>query len=184
MEHMEVEDAHLEKDLKRDLEEFLRNRAKKLLAERRSLTLGQIAKLVAHPEQGEVVQQITLGDLFDYHATQHEAPGEEALSGETEQAAPSRKRVRVPKRKRAAPVAEGEEASSEGRSRPRLDYDTGCKEVLAAVIAAGAPVSRSDLETATDYNSTHLRAYLKKLIADEKINVVGNGGRSTRYEAA
>lgn len=180
MEH-EVEDAHLEKDLKRDLEEFLRNRAKKLLAERRSLTLGQIAKLVAHPEQGEVVQQITLGDLFDYHAAQHEAPGEEALT--TEQAGPLRKRARAPKRKRAISVADGEGTSSEGRSRPRLDYDTGCKEVLAAVIAAGAPVSRSDLETATDYNSTHLRAYLKKLIADEKINVVGNGGRSTRYEA-
>jgi len=82
-----------------------------------------------------------------------------------------------------APSAKGPKADK-GKPKPRLDYETGTREVLAAVKAAAGPVGRGEIEEATGYTGVQVRTFAKKLAAAGKIKVLGKGGRSTRYDAS
>jgi hypothetical protein len=80
--------------------------------------------------------------------------------------------------------AEKGEKADKGKPKPRLDYDKGMKEVLAALKAASEPVGRSAIEKATGFTGVQVRAFAKRLADAGKIKVLGDGGRSTKYAAA
>lgn len=176
-----------------------RDVAIKRLGERTSLTLEQVSKLVSHPEHGDVVKTITLQELIEVGTeTVVTADEEEADDPPSRKAAPAKKKNA--KKAKAAPAAKKKTAkktakkktakkatSSNGRkadfgkTKPRLDYVQGCKEVLAALKAHGEPAGRSDLEEATGYSGVQVRTFCKRLAEEGKVKVLGKGGRSTRY---
>lgn len=105
----------------------------------------------------------------------------------------AKKATKAPAAKKAAKKAPAAKAAKKpgspkadkadkGKPKPRLDYEAGCKEVLAALKAADGPVGRGDLEKSTGFPGVQVRAFLQKLATEGKILVTGNGGRSARYQ--
>jgi hypothetical protein len=174
-----------------------RDVAIKRLGERTSLTLEQVSKLVSHPEHGDVVKTITLQELIDEGAaktTETDDGDEAAAAPPPRRPAPNKKKAakkatKAPaaKKKAAKKAAKKKAASSNGRKadfgkkKPRLDYEQGCKEVLAALKAHGKPAGRNDLESATGYSAVQVRTFCKRLAENGKIKILGKGGRSTSY---
>lgn len=90
----------------------------------------------------------------------------------------AKKAAKSPAAKKAA--KKGPKADK-GKPKPRLDYDVGMREVLAAIRAAGKPVGRGDIEQATGYTGVQVRTFAKALNKAGKISILGQGGRSTQY---
>ena len=177
----------------------------KNLGERTHLTLGQIAKLVDNPKHGEIVATITLEELLegrspafaaaDADADDDDPPTPAAKTNTKRAAAPkpaakktakkkAAKKKSVSKNKATKTASKRGAKADKGKPKPRLDYEKGMKEVLAALKAAKEPVGRSAIEKATGFTGVQVRAFCKKLKAAGKVNVLGEGGRSTMYEAA
>lgn len=175
----------------------------KNLGERTHLTLEKIAKLVAHKDHGETVKDITLQELIDVgkgsKPAARPAPSSSKKAAKKTAAkrpAAAKKAAKKASKKPAAKKAAAKKATKKsakkttakkgpkadkGKPKPRLDYETGMREVLAAVKAAGEPVGRGDIEDATGYSGVQVRTFAKKLAAAGKIQIQGKGGRSTRY---
>lgn len=176
----------------------------KNLGERTHLTLEKIAKLVAHKDHGETVKDITLQELIDVQ--KGAKPAARAVPSSSKKTAkkvtkrpaakPAAKKATAKKAtkkaskkpaakktaKKAAPkTAKKGPKADKGKPKPRLDYETGMREVLAAVKAAGEPVGRGDIESATGFSGVQVRTFAKKLASAGKIQILGKGGRSTRY---
>lgn len=182
---------------------------------RRSLTMGQIAKLVGHEEHGEVVASITLAELLEHQGDGGDRPsspkpkaakkssGSGGKKGASKPANPPKKaasakkatskkttskktsapkKASAPKKKASAP--KGPKADK-GKPKPRLDYDQGKREIMAALKAAKAQghdsLGRSALEEATGFTGVQVRTFCKKLSEEGKVNILGEGGRSTTY---
>lgn len=180
-----------------------RKAAIKNLGERTHLTLEQISKLVAHPKHGEIVKTITLDDLLAVTAPKVVVEEDDEEETTTVAARPARKKAskkktttkraaaskkKTTKKKVAKKKTTTKKASSGdgrkadfGKKKPRLDYEQGMKEILAALKAAKEPCGRADLEKATGYPGVQVRTFCKKLAAEGKIKILGKGGRSTRY---
>jgi len=168
------------------------------LGERTHLTMAQIAKLVSHPEHGDVVSSITLGEVlevaFKAHApTEEEGEDAEEAHAPTAKSSAAKKTSRVSNgRKKAAkkstkktPTKKASGRKSDfGKKKPRLDRDQGYREIKAALKAAQGPCGRSDLEEATGYSAVQVRTFCKELASKGEINILGKGGRSTQYELA
>jgi len=168
------------------------------LAERAHLTLGQISKLCDHPQHGEVVASITLDELLAARAPDEPEPDPDppktaakktAKKGAAKKKSTAKKSTA--KKKSAKKKSAKKKTSSKkgakadkGRPKPRLDYEKGMKEVLAALRAAKEPVGRSAIEKATGFTGVQVRAFAKKLAESGKIKILGKGGRSTLYTAA
>lgn len=84
----------------------------------------------------------------------------------------------------AAKKPAGGRKSDYGKKKPRLNREQGFKEVLAALKAAGEPCGRSDLEKATGYSGVQVRTFCKELAEQGKVEILGKGGRSTKYALA
>jgi outer membrane biosynthesis protein TonB len=180
---------------------YQREAAIKNLGERTHLTLGQISKLCEHPKHGTVVASITLDDLIakklgdaedeepDPDPDPPRAAKKSAKKAATKKkaAAPAQKKSAPPKKKATKTSAPKKATSApkadKGKPKPRLDYETGMKEVLAALKAARGPQGRSAIEQATGYTGVQVRAFCQRLVKAGKINILGEGGRSTQYEA-
>jgi hypothetical protein len=177
-----------------------RKAAIKNLGERTHLTLEQISKLVSHPKHGEIVKSITLDDLLAVTTPKVVVDDEENEETTTVTARPARKttsKKKTPTKRAASSKKTTKKASKKkttkkassagsrkadfGKKKPRLDYEQGMKEILAALKAAKEPCGRADLEKATGYPGVQVRTFCKKLAADGKIKILGKGGRSTRY---
>jgi outer membrane biosynthesis protein TonB len=178
---------------------YQREAAIKNLGERTHLTLGQISKLCDHPKHGTVVATITLDDLIakklgDTEDEEPEPDPPKAAKKATKKAATKKKAAKkipakkTPAKKKAAKTSAPKKATrgakaDKGKPKPRLDYETGMKEVLAALKAAKGPQGRSAIEQATGYTGVQVRAFCKRLAKAGKVNILGEGGRSTQYEA-
>jgi len=199
-----MQDENLGESLTESYRTHKRTVAVRNLGERTHLTLEQIAKLVSHAEHGDIVKDITLQELLDVTAApepDEEPEEEEEEEEEEETAAPSSKRrgskkkakkakkAAKKKAKKAAKKAakkttsrgSGGRKADYGKKKPRLDYDQGCKEILAALKAHGEPAARGELEDATGYSGVQVRTFCKRLAENGKIQILGKGGRSTRY---
>jgi hypothetical protein len=196
-------------DLNADLQESYHQHKRavviKKLAAKMDINFGQIARLVENADHGDVVKTITLKDIFDEISPQEEAQppkpaakaspakkaakaaapakGKKAVKTATPKPAKAAKpkAAAAPKAKKAAAGAKPPKADK-GKKKPRLDYEKGCKEILAALKAAGDSVGRGQLESATGYSGVQVRTFCKKLAETGKIEVLGTGGRSTRYK--
>lgn len=181
------------------------------LGVRTHLTLEKLAKLVGHKEHGETVKDITLQELIDVQINSLRSQTSTKKTGTKSSNGVSAKKVKTTttttppkmaakkatkKTTKAAKMAakkttkatkgastKGPKADK-GKPKPRLDYETGMREVLAAVKAAGDPVGRGEIEEATGYSGVQVRTFAKKLAAAGKIKVLGKGGRSTRYDVS
>lgn len=163
----------------------------KHLSERPELSLGQIAKLIEHPKLGETAASITLGELLeamqeDFLETHmaEPSPAKEATRRSAKKTAKkaakkSSKKAASKKKVKKTPVKRGAKADK-GKPKPRLDYDRGTKEVLAAMKAAGEPVGRKAIESATGYSAVQVRSFLKRLNDRGKVTVLGEG-RKAQY---
>jgi hypothetical protein len=182
---------------------------------RRMLTMGQIAKLTTHDEHGTVVATITLHDLIEAitgggqpaakaakpspkaapktapakpAAKKGPAPKAPAAKKAAKAAAPKKtpapKKGAAPK-KAAAPKGDKGPKADKGKPKPRLDYDTGKRELLAALKTAKAKgadsLGRSAIEEATGFTGVQVRTFAKKLAEEGKVKILGEGGRSTTY---
>lgn len=202
--------------------------------DRRTLTLGQIAKLMGHDQHGAVLASITLDELYNElldGSAEESAENDEGDSDEEEPNPPSAKkggRKKAAKtapaaakkvgRKKAAKAAPAKKAakakaapaakkaakaapakkdkassgrnpkSDKGKPKPRLDYDSGKKEILAALKAAAAQghesLGRGALEAATGFTGVQVRTFAKKLVEEGRVQVMGEGGRGTTYALA
>ena len=181
-----------------------RDVALKNLGTRTHLTLEKLAKLVAHKDHGATVKDITLQELIDVGrdgvaaapapaaappaATPTPAAAKKTTkkvaakkSGTpTKAAAPAAKKATKKAAAKKVPDKKGPKADK-GKPKPRLDYEVGKREVLAAIKAADGPVGRGDIEKATGYTGVQVRTFAKSLKAEGKIQVLGEGGRSTKY---
>jgi len=201
-----MSDDNLGDSLSESYRTHKRTVAVKNLGERTHLTLEKLAKLVNHAEHGDIVKDITLQELIDVSALKGSAEPEEEEEEEAPAAAPKGKPPKAAKKtakktaKKAAAAkpaakpkaakkakkpkaeknADGRKADF-GKKKPRLDYAQGQKEVLAALKAHGEPAGRSDIEEATGYSGVQVRTFCKKLAEDGKVQILGKGGRSTRY---
>jgi hypothetical protein len=172
-----------------------RDVAIKRLGERTGLTLEQVSKLVAHPDHGDVVKTITLQELIDEGNRLTVTDDGDEASPSPRRSAPNKKKAakkapaakKKTAKKKTAKKAAKKAANSNGRKadfgkkKPRLDYEQGCKEVLAALKAHGKPAGRNALEAATGYTAVQVRTFCKRLADNGKIKVLGKGGRSTSY---
>jgi hypothetical protein len=173
--------------------DYQKQSAIKNLGARSHLTIGQLAKLCEHPKHGQVVATITLQDLLDVHAPSTET-GDGQADPAPKKTASSKKKTAKKKtsskkktakktsssKKKTAKRAHAPKADK-GKPKPRLDYDKGTREVLAALKAAKEPVARSAIEQATGFTGVQVRAFAKKLAENGKIKILGEGGRSTKY---
>jgi hypothetical protein len=202
-----IEDS-IGQDLSADLQESYHQHKRavviKKLAAKMDINFGQIAKLTENAEHGDVVKTITLQDIVNEISPKTEdaqppKPAAKASSAKkvakaappakgkkaTKAAAPKKtakaKAAPAPKAKKTAAGAKPPKADK-GKKKPRLDYDKGCKEILAALKAAGEPVGRGQIESATGYTGVQVRTFCKKLEEQGKVEVLGSGGRSTRYK--
>ena len=201
----------LSADLQESYHQHKRAVVIKKLAAKLDLNFGQIAKLTENAEHGDVVKTITLQDLWNEHAPKNEEEEESAQppkpavktsakkgaakaapapkGKKAAKAAPAPKKA-AKKAAKAAPAPKKAKATAgakppkadKGKKKPRLDYEKGCKEILGALKAAGEPVGRGALESATGYSGVQVRTFCKKLAEQGKIEVLGSGGRSTRYK--
>lgn len=199
----------LSADLQESYHQYKKVAVIKKLAAKPDLTFGQIAKLTENAEHGDVVKTITLQDIINECAPSEseaaqppkptaktssakKAPAKAAAPAKakkaTKAAAPKKAAAKPKAAKAAAPKAKKAAAGAKppkadkGKKKPRLDYDKGCKEVLAALKAANEPVGRGAIESATGYTGVQVRTFCKKLEEQGKIEVLGSGGRSTRYK--
>jgi hypothetical protein len=174
------------------------------LGGRTHLTLGQISKLCEHPQHGEIVASITLDELLATRAPDEDdeddpeppkpaakkaarkkpAAKKAATSSPSKKKATKKKAAKKKTAKRSSSASSKGAKADKGRPKPRLDYEKGMKEVLAALRAAKEPVGRSAIEKATGFTGVQVRAFAKKLAATGKIKILGEGGRSTKYAAA
>ena len=189
-------DENLGEVLDESYREHQRTVAIKNLGDRTHLTLGQIAKLCDHPQHGEVVATITLRELLDAEGPPTEgatpapttSPKKAAAKKKAAKKATSSKKTSKKKatKKKAAKKGSSKKGAKadKGKPKPRLDYEKGMREVLACLKAAKEPVGRSAIETATGFTGVQVRAFAKKLKAVGKVNILGEGGRSTKYEPA
>lgn len=210
-----MSDENLAEGLNQSYREHQREVAIKHLGSRTRLSLGQIAALCGHDEHGDVVASITLQELID--VTQQADGGDEASSApaaaakktpaKTAAKKPSKKAAKTkktPAKKKAAkkPAAKKKPAkkkaakkstkrgpkADKGKPKPRLDYDQGKREILAALKAAKADgqesLGRSALEEATGFSGVQVRTFCKKLAEEGKVQILGEGGRSTTYAVA
>jgi hypothetical protein len=207
-----IDDSSIGQDLSADLQESYHKHKRavviKKLAAKMDITFGQIAKLTENAEHGDVVKTITLQDIFDECAPKTEEAAQppkpaakpSAKKGLAKTAAPKgkkaakatpapKKAAAAKKTAKAAPAPKAKKTAGakppkadKGKKKPRLDYDKGCKEILAALKAAGEPVGRGAIESATGYTGVQVRTFCKKLAEQGKIEVLGSGGRSTRYK--
>lgn len=178
-----------------DLLAFKKKKTIEKLGERPHLTLSQMAKLVAHDKHGDVVGDITLQELINVQLKKAVAAKMEELGAqgttveEVSEAAPAtaKKKKTAKKAAKKAPKkaksADGKKADF-GKKKPRLDRDQGYKEILQALKAAAAPCGRKELETATGYTGVQVRTFCTELATKGKVNILGKGGRSTKYEIA
>ena len=105
--------------------------------------------------------------------------------GKEAKKAPKAPKAAKPEKKgKEAKAAAADGKADKGKPKPRLNYEHGCKEVFAAIKAAGKPVGRGEIEAATGFPGVQVRTFCKKLEGDGKIEVVGSGGRSTKYQPA
>ena len=194
-------------DDKADYLAYKKRKTIEKLGERTHLTMGKIAKLVAHEEHGGVVADITLRELIDVAlpgaveialeelgetpntvSDDHPAPviakkiAKKTGKKTVKKTAVANKTV---KKTPSTKSATGKKADF-GKTKPRLQRDQGYKEVLAALKAAGEPCGRGDLEEATGYTGVQVRTFCKELavMTPPKIMILGKGGRSTKYELA
>lgn len=181
-------DRHTDENLGDVLDEGYRAHqrevAVKNLGERTHLTLGQISKLCENPKHGEIVATITLQELLDIKLK--DVTEEPAAAPPKAKKAAKKKTAKKAAKKTTAKKTTAKKGAKadKGKPKPRLDYDVGMKEVLACLKAAKEPLGRSAIEKATGFTGVQVRAFAKKLKASGKINILGEGGRSTKYEAA
>jgi hypothetical protein len=206
-----MSDENLGEVLDEGYKAYHREVAIRNLGTRTHLTLEKLAKLVAHKEHGETVKDITLQELIDVQmktgtksaprtppSSAKKTSKKPTATAKAPKPAPAKKIAKKPTAaKKPAPVAKktakktakmapsdkGPKADK-GKPKPRLDYETGTREVLAAVKAASGPVGRGEIEEATGYSGVQVRTFAKKLAAAGKLKVLGKGGRSTRYDAS
>lgn len=179
------DNTNLENALDEGYRETQREVAVNKIAERLNLTLGKLVELTTHPEYGPIVADISLQEILDNQLAKMNPVEEEAprKRGRRKKTASKKNTKKVASKKsKKAPKATGK--ADRGKPKPRLDYDTGMKEVLACLKAAKEPVGRSAIEEATGFTGVQVRAFCKKLRDAGKIRVVGNGGRGTKYEVA
>jgi hypothetical protein len=171
------------------------------LGDRTHLTLGQIAKFCDHPKHGEIVASITLDELLavrvpDESEDDPDPPKATAKKAAVKKATAKKATAKKATAKKAAKKATKKAAkktsssakskgakADKGKPKPRLDYEKGMKEVLSALRVAKEPVGRSAIEKATGFTGVQVRAFAKKLAGAGKIKILGDGGRSTKYEA-
>jgi hypothetical protein len=163
------------------------------LAERLHLTLDQVTKLTSHPDHGPVVSLITLREIFDEVSNKQTRSQEKSSKKDTAAKVSSKKGSKKPKGSKSTPkkkdakkkVAKKKDGSKadKGKPKPRLDYETGMREVLSALQSDGEPAGRQVLEDVTGYTGVQVRAFCKRLVADGKVRILGEGGRSTKYQA-
>lgn len=157
----------------------------KNLGDRTHLTLGQISKLCDHPQHGETVATITLRELLDAEDAKRAVPRAQPDTMTSPRSAKKRGAKKAAKKKTSQKNTSRRGAKADkGKPKPRLDYETGMREVLAALRAAKEPQGRTSLEKATGYTGVQIRAFMKRLAGAGKANILGEGGRSTKYEAA
>lgn len=170
----DTNDENLEAVLDEGYRAHQRKVAIQNLADRTHLSLGQIAQLCTHPKHGEVVAAITLDELLN---------AREPKEDTAEEAPPKKAAAKKATKKKAAAKTPSKGAKADkGKPKPRLDYEAGTREVLAALKAAKEPVGRSAIEKATGFTGVQVRAFAKKLVAEGKIQILGAGGRSTKYQ--
>ena len=197
-------DENLDAELNENWREHKRGLILENLGERLHLTLEQVAKLVSHPDHGEAVKDITLQEVVN-EATKgtknkkkkskrtrgkpEKKPEKKPAKKTTKKAAKKAAKKTTPKGSKkkvaAAKKVAGKKGpkADKGRPKPRLDYETGCREVLGALKAAGGPVGRHPLEVATGYTGVQVRTFCKRLANEGKARILGPGGRATQYEA-
>lgn len=194
---------------KADYLAYKRQKTIEKLGERTHLTMEKIAKLVAHEDHGSIVGSITLQELIEVALPEavKTAIEERGDAEDTEEASaeedpvvivmkPAKKKTgkKAPLAKKSAkktpkkiPVvaksANGKKADF-GKKKPRLQRDQGYKEIMAALKAAGTPCGRGDLEEATGYTGVQVRTFCKELTDQGKLQILGKGGRSTKYALA
>ena len=174
------------------------------LGMRTHLTLEQLAKLVVHKEHGETVKDITLQELIDVQTgegskAEAAAPAPATPRSSNKKAAKKSSKPAAAKKATAKKVAKKTTAkkaakkatkkpagakgpkADKGKPKPRLNYEIGMREVLAAVKAAGEPVGRGANEDATGYSGVQVRTFAKRLKVAGKMQILGKGGRSTQY---
>lgn len=199
-----MSDENLGEGLNESYRQHKRAVAIKHLGERPTLTLAQIARLVSHDEHGDVVGTITLQELLERSEPEAEAEAEPeklakkvsrskvkapAKSAKKASKSPAKKAAKAAtaSKKGAATSAKSPKADK-GKPKPRLDYDQGCREVMAALKAAKAQghdsLGRSAIEEATGFTGVQVRAFAKKLASGGKVQILGEGGRSTTYALA
>ena len=176
------------------------------LGERTHLTIEKLAKLVAHKDHGPTIKDITLQDLLDVtlkNGKSAAAPAVPApvVAAAAAPAAPvaakttkkvtkkaakkaTKKVTKKAAKKAAKKTTKKGPKADKGKPKPRLDYEVGKREVLAAIKAARGPVGRGDIETATGFTGVQVRTFAKALKVDGKVKVLGEGGRSTKYDVA
>lgn len=201
-----MSDENLGDVLNNSMLSYMKDSAIKHLVSRQHLRLGQIVELCNHPEQGKAVGSITLAELVEAAVADvaDSAPDveEEAVSPKKAKTSSkkkvAKKKVKKTSSKKTAKKAEKKTAAKKtsskkgaakdkkpkadkGKPKPRLDYDRGMKEVLAALKAAGGPCGRKTLENATGYSAVQIRTFAKKLEDRGKISISGSG-RNTQYE--
>jgi len=109
-------------------------------------------------------------------------PAKKKATSKKKEKKPAKKKAKkTTKKKRSAAVKKDGRKADYGKKKPRLKRDQGYKEILAALKAAGEPCGRKALETATGYTGVQVRTFCKELAAQGKVEVLGKGGRSTKY---
>ena len=93
------------------------------------------------------------------------------------------KKKTAAKKATAKKSADGRKADF-GKKKPRLNREQGFKEIVAALKAAGEPCGRGELEEATGYTGVQVRTFCKELAEQGKVQILGKGGRSTKYALA
>lgn len=183
------------------LEESYRDHQKKIailnFAKRLHLTLGQINELIAHPQHGAVVSQITLSDVVsevmnlrgetnDPPPAKRKAKASGAKRPDVSKKAkvskekPSKKAKKTPKEKKA----KGSNKADTGKPKPRLDYKAGMDECYAAIKAADkekGPLTRAEVQHATGFSAVQTRTFLKRLGETNKIGILNPGTRAAKY---
>lgn len=185
-----------------DLLAYKKQKTIEKLGERAHLTLSQVAKLVAHDDHGTVVGDITLQELINVQlkkavaakmaelSAQGRHPWELGLEEEASETAARPAKAKKAAKKTAKKVAKKAPKSADGKKadfgkkKPRLNRDQGYKEIIAALKAAGTPCGRKELEEATGFTGVQVRTFCTELAKMGKVNILGKGGRSTKYENA
>lgn len=139
-------------------------------------TLEDLFNVCQNSKLGDVMKTFTLDDLVSTRQPVVDDDDDDDVSAP----APRKKRG---KKKAAKKTAKKGPKADKGRPKPRLDYETGMREVLSALQATGQPTGRQAIENATGYTGVQVRTFCKRLATEGKVKILGEGGRSTRYQA-